>query len=268
MSLDNPYSLEGFNGQSAESEIVRLEYQAKVRWNYEAPLLRSSGLSKGSKIADFGCGPGFITSYLSDEVGIEGEVIGIEQNNNLAEQARNHVQGRSYVKIIQGDVCHLPEIKDDSYDFVYCRFLLQHLGDPRRAMKEAKRILKKSGKLLIMDIDDSLFYLAPYPDYFREFLEEACRGQTLYGGDRYIGHKLACMMYEENFSDINPSVYTFTSNNIISNEFLELTTNFKVELLAPSRRAWGNSILKRLNEDLRDNHFFGTAGIYYVIGTK
>jgi hypothetical protein len=75
-------------------------------------------------------------------------------------------------------------------------------------------------------------------------------------------------MYEENFSDINPSVYTFTSNNIISNEFLELTTNFKVELLTPSRRAWGNSILKRLNDDLKDNHFFGTAGIYYVIGTK
>lgn len=154
MSLDNPYSFEGFNGQSAESEIVRLEYQAKVRWSYEAPLLRSSGLSKGSKIADFGCGPGFITMYLSDEVGIEGEVIGVEQNTNLAERARNYVQGRNYVKIIQGDVCHLPEIKDDSYDFVYCRFLLQHLGDPCRVIKEAKRILKTSGKLLIMDVDD------------------------------------------------------------------------------------------------------------------
>lgn len=91
----------------------------------------------------------------------------------------------------------------------------------------------------------------------------------MYGGDRYIGHKLACMMYEENYSDIKPSVYTFTSNNITPNEFLELTTNFKVELLTPSRRAWGNSILKRLNDDLNANkNFFGTAGIYYVIGTK
>jgi hypothetical protein len=119
-----------------------------------------------------------------------------------------------------------------------------------------------------MDVDDSLFHLAPYPDYFREFLDEACHGQTLYGGDRQIGHKLACMMYEANYSDIKPSVYTFTSNNISPMEFLDLTTTFKVELLSPSRRAWGYSILDRLKDDLRVGNFFGTAGIYYVIGTK
>lgn len=48
--------------------------------------------------------------------------------------------------VITGDVTHL-SFKDDSFDFVYCNHVLEHVGDARKALLEIGRVLKKGGLL-------------------------------------------------------------------------------------------------------------------------
>jgi ubiquinone/menaquinone biosynthesis C-methylase UbiE len=264
----NPYSSQQFIGDEAENEISRLESQARVRWPQEVVVLRNAGLKAGTRIADIGCGSGIITEYLANEVGASGLVVGIENSEKIFNIAKTRTAKYNQVQIIKNDACNLVEIKDNSFDLVYARFLLQHLPDPSKLLIEAKRVLKASGKLIVMDADDSLFHMTTYHQEMAQFLSEASKGQTKYGGDRNIGHKIPCMLFDAGYSNINTSVYTFTSKNISPHEFLDITTKFKIDLLDPSLKDWGKNILNDIYLRSIVGTFFGTAGIYCVIGEK
>ena len=45
---------------------------------------------------------------------------------------------------IKADICDLP-INDDTYDFILCNHVLEHIIDDRKAIKELYRVLKKGG---------------------------------------------------------------------------------------------------------------------------
>ena len=45
---------------------------------------------------------------------------------------------------IKGDICDLPFL-DNSYDFILCNHVLEHIIDDNKAMKELYRVLKKNG---------------------------------------------------------------------------------------------------------------------------
>jgi len=50
--------------------------------------------------------------------------------------------------VIRADVYELP-FKNNSIEQVYCWCLLEHLQEPKRAMKELNRVLKEGGKILL-----------------------------------------------------------------------------------------------------------------------
>jgi len=55
-----------------------------------------------------------------------------------------------------------------SFDVVYCRFLLCHVGDPERGVREMHALLKPGGVLLCEDVDvGSVFCDPPSPGYAR-----------------------------------------------------------------------------------------------------
>lgn len=45
---------------------------------------------------------------------------------------------------IKADICNLP-LKDDTYDFILCNHVLEHIEDDLKAMSELYRVLKKGG---------------------------------------------------------------------------------------------------------------------------
>jgi SAM-dependent methyltransferase len=51
---------------------------------------------------------------------------------------------------IQLDICDMKEIKDNSFDFVLCSHVLEHVSDCDKAMREILRILKPDGQAIIM----------------------------------------------------------------------------------------------------------------------
>ncbi len=58
------------------------------------------------------------------------------------------------------DICHMKEsYKDNSFDFIICSHVLEHVEDDFAAMKELRRILRKTGKLIVLVpiIDKDIF---------------------------------------------------------------------------------------------------------------
>jgi ubiquinone/menaquinone biosynthesis C-methylase UbiE len=47
----------------------------------------------------------------------------------------------------------LPPAPDNTFDLVYCRFLLIHLPDPLECLREMRRVLKPDGIIFVEDGD-------------------------------------------------------------------------------------------------------------------
>src|SRR5262249_18258265 len=111
-------------------------------------LLIDAGLRGGMRGADIGCGVGMVTTGLSKIVGSAGFGVGIDESGAQLTQAREQLNGDgdnvSFVQASATDV-GLPA---ESFDLVYCRFLLIHLADPHQALREMWTLLKPNGILV------------------------------------------------------------------------------------------------------------------------
>ncbi|MCL5113845.1 MAG: methyltransferase domain-containing protein [Patescibacteria group bacterium] len=110
---------------------------------------------KTDSILDVGCGEGFTLNRLRDN-GIGKKLKGLESSKDTIELGRKTYPD---IEITQGSIYELP-YKDNSFDLVLCTEVLEHLEDPKKALKELARVSKKY--LLISVPNEPLFMLANF----------------------------------------------------------------------------------------------------------
>ncbi len=91
-------------------------------------------------LLDFGSGTGYFASFMQQK---GWKVTGIELN----EQARNYSINRFAINALSPE--EIKDISDRSVDCVTFWHVLEHLYDPAKWLREAKRILKDDGKCII-----------------------------------------------------------------------------------------------------------------------
>jgi SAM-dependent methyltransferase len=105
------------------------------------------------RVADLGCGVGTVTNMIGEFVGRDGYVVGMDASSAQIAAAQERLNGDctniSFVEANATDTGWPAE----SFDLVYCRFLLLHLRKPERALVEMRRLLKPDGILLCEDGD-------------------------------------------------------------------------------------------------------------------
>src|SRR4030042_4661270 len=98
---------------------------------------------KSGKVADLGCGTGILGRYLKDNV-----YLGVDLAKNLIEEAKR-LDGNPKHKYIIGDITKKLEIGSD-FNWVAVILSLQNVKRPFGVVENAKRLLAKNGKLLIV----------------------------------------------------------------------------------------------------------------------
>jgi ubiquinone/menaquinone biosynthesis C-methylase UbiE len=110
-------------------------------------VLLDAGLRKGMRVADLGCGVGMVTGLLAELVGSEG----MWSASTPAPRSSLRLVGLAPVgthgRFVEGSATDtgLPLA---SFDLVYCRFLLIHLTEPDRVLREMGALLKPNGVLV------------------------------------------------------------------------------------------------------------------------
>jgi ubiquinone/menaquinone biosynthesis C-methylase UbiE len=143
---------------SSDDEVARLAFQHEVWADVTAGLFRTAGIGYGHRVADLGCGPGFVSLELARLVGPSGHVKALDASDKFVSLLSTRIDslGLGNVAVSRGDVTSL-NLEQESFDFVFSRWLYCFLADPEAAAREARRILKPGGKLIVMDY---LNYLA------------------------------------------------------------------------------------------------------------
>ena len=116
-------------------------------------VLLEAGLRPGMRVADLGCGVGLVTALLAELVGPGGHVVGIDASGAQLAQARERLNGSGAdVSFVEASATETG-LTRGSFDLVYCRFLLIHLPEPERALREMFTLLKPDGILVCEDGD-------------------------------------------------------------------------------------------------------------------
>ncbi len=112
-------------------------------------------LERGQRIADFGCGPGFFAIPAAKFVGDKGQILAVDIQLPVLEVLINKARREDISNIIpiRGDIEVLggTEIKDASCDFVLISNVLFQSKKHKEILEEAKRVLKKGGKIVIIE---------------------------------------------------------------------------------------------------------------------
>ncbi len=118
-------------------------------------ILKEIGVEENNVVADFGAGIGFFVMEIAKIVGSSGKVIAVDIDKNLLDSLKNK-SIESGLKNIYGVVADLEipgstKIKDNSCDVVLIINVLYLIKKRQEVINEAYRILKKGGKLAVMD---------------------------------------------------------------------------------------------------------------------
>lgn len=125
-------------------------------------------LLPGQSVADFDAGSGFFTRATARVVA-PGAVWAIDANRELLPRLRNLAlaEGLHNVEVVAGNIerrggTHLP---DSAFDAVVIANSLFAVDDKAATAAEAARILKKGGRALVIDWEDSFGGLGPAPEH-------------------------------------------------------------------------------------------------------
>lgn len=187
-------------GKTAEA---RLELVEAVYGPTSRMMLRQVGLKTGWRVADIGCGVGHVSRYLARKVGLSGHVVAVDISSDQLEvaQSRSKMEGFDNIEYVEAPA-HATGLCDGQYDLVYSRLLLSHLRDPRMALTEFRRLLKKGGALICEDLVATLVYSIPETAVYKKLIELASLLSAKLGVDYSIGNSLPQMVRETGFDVI------------------------------------------------------------------
>jgi len=172
-----------FSGSKKAQNIHRTLWMQEVK-TLEDALNTSNALIKAeiesiaptnARIADLGCGVGASLFYIHPRLYEPAPALGLTLSPvqaRLAQESAKQLGLQKYIRFAEGDFTSVP-LPSESLDAVYSVEAVCHAVDPEKYFKEASRLLRKGGKLIL--VDD---YQAAHPltDHEQKWLDAYIKG--------------------------------------------------------------------------------------------
>lgn len=202
MSLDTYYK-----DHWVEIEPDRLDrYEDQFAWGARGDrLIEPAGIAEGQVVADYGCGPGYLTVELAKRVGPDGHVRSFDINADFVARTRERVAMEGFADRVT--VTHLESdmlpLADDTLDRLVIKNVMVYVDDPLASFREFRRVVKPGGKVHAIDSD---FYMTAFdpvtPEDWRIVLDSALHAFRTPA----IGRKMRGFALQAGYSDVSVQV--------------------------------------------------------------
>jgi len=183
----------------SEREALRLSEQAET---LETLLHHDTIYPPGAKVLEAGCGIGAQTVILAKN-NPDAKITSVDISPESLEKAREKVErnGIKNVRFLQADIFSLP-FEDSSFDHVFVCFVLEHLQNPEKIMRNLRKTLKPGGTITVIEGDHGSCYFYPEGKNALEAWKCLIRVQVQMRGNSLIGRQLYPLLQESGFRDI------------------------------------------------------------------
>src|SRR3990167_4420524 len=91
---------------------------------YSKAFLLKTGLTAGMVVADVGCGPGNMTTWIAHQVGKKGKVYAVDFSSESLEVAKKKAkqEGLTQIEFVESSIYDLSLLKGRC-DLAYCRYV-------------------------------------------------------------------------------------------------------------------------------------------------
>ncbi|MDZ7726010.1 MAG: methyltransferase domain-containing protein [Candidatus Campbellbacteria bacterium] len=130
--------------------------------------IQQLGPKEGDEVADLGAGSGAHTFVLAEAVGLPGAVYAVDIQKDILKELSTRATKEGYTNIapLVADIEREKgiELDDSSLDSAVASNVLFQTDDRPAFLKEAFRILKPEGRLLVIDWSESFRGMGPPPE--------------------------------------------------------------------------------------------------------
>lgn len=145
------------------------------------------GIQPGMVVADFGSGSGAYVLAVAEALSNSGKVYAVDVQKDLLRRTMNDAnkRGLTNVHILWGDLEKEKgsKLSDQSCDLVLISNLLFQIENKEQILREARRILRPKGRLVIIDWQESYGGMGPIK-------KDVVDKNTALGFAEYIGFTL------------------------------------------------------------------------------
>jgi SAM-dependent methyltransferase len=187
---------------TGEAGAARLAILGRVLQPTTTAFLSRAGLHAGMRTLDLGCGGGDVTRLMAAMMG-DADVVGIDSDPLvIAIAAGQPVDAgtRRRPRFLVGTAEDLHDV--GVFDFVYARFLLTHLSDPRAVLRSLVSTCPPGATIAVEDIDFTAHVCDPPSSAFDRFVELYQQTARAHGADPCIGPKLPDLLSSVGLVDV------------------------------------------------------------------
>jgi len=171
----------GYAFRDTLEAAARLGVLAEVFEPASRPFLRELGPRQAALAYDLGCGPGFTTRLVADQLQPR-LTVGLDESENFVALARQNFPDLRF----EVHDATRPRLPAGEGDVIYCRMLLTHLPDYAAALETWARALLPGGRLLVDEVER----IETDEPVFTEYLAQVTDLLASRGGRLYIGEEL------------------------------------------------------------------------------
>ncbi len=139
---------------------IATEYEkyATVQKSASEILLKLLKIGDNDDVLDLGCGTGYLTRKIRSLT--RGKVVGIDPSEGMIKEAIEKSKGLDIVYEIKS-----AEGMDyeESFDVIFCNSVLQWFKDPKKAIENCYRALRKNGRIGVQAPAKKIYY----PNFYR-----------------------------------------------------------------------------------------------------
>jgi len=138
---------------------------------YQALALSKLNISEGSGFLDVGCGTGWAVREAAKHLR-SGKACGIDISPKMIDKAISQTQVMVNIEFRVANSEFIP-YPNESISSVLCTFSFHHYQNPLIALSEMRRVMRKTGKLVILDSARDVSSAIWLQDRWRRYFERS-----------------------------------------------------------------------------------------------
>jgi SAM-dependent methyltransferase len=189
--------------ETGDAAAERLRLLDKVYGPATRQMLLDAGIKRAQRALDLACGIGSVCCWMATQVRPGGSVVAADVNPDQLVVAKWNCARCEHLPIEYIETsAYETGFPEASFDVVHIRFLLCHLTEPARVLREAHRVLRTGGALVCQDVKMSSIFCEPHSPAYARFIEAGLAAGASLGVDYDYGKRLPAAAMDAGFRSV------------------------------------------------------------------